>query len=130
MLTLQEKSATNKIVLSKPVKFHCSCQRFLSYRADTKRSSVFMRQLCRNLKLLKNRIFFQIQDEKIPSSSVENVASTVVETSSQSLHGNERVSNVCRTFNISYSILRVILCLYPFKIKLVHLLQDRDLEIR
>ncbi|GBM10613.1 hypothetical protein AVEN_21932-1 [Araneus ventricosus] len=72
--------------------------------------------------------------KQIPSSSIENVATEVVEASSQSPHGSVSVPVVSRVLDMPYStarkILRRILNFYPYKIKPVHLLQDGDLEVR
>ncbi|GBL99027.1 hypothetical protein AVEN_227535-1 [Araneus ventricosus] len=71
--------------------------------------------------------------KQIPSSSVEDVATVVIETSSQSPHGSVSVPVVSRVLDMSYStvgkILRRILNFYSYKIKPVHLLQDGDSEV-
>ncbi|GBL73710.1 hypothetical protein AVEN_230699-1 [Araneus ventricosus] len=63
--------------------------------------------------------------KQIPSSSVEDVATAVVEASSQSPHGSVSVPVISRVLDMSYStvqkILRRILNFYPYKIKPVHL---------
>ncbi|GBM97647.1 hypothetical protein AVEN_68127-1 [Araneus ventricosus] len=72
--------------------------------------------------------------KQIPSSSVEDVATAVVEASNQSPHGSVRVPVVSLVLDMPYStvrkILRRILNFYPYKIKPVHLLQDGDSEVR
>ncbi|GBM35927.1 hypothetical protein AVEN_244991-1 [Araneus ventricosus] len=72
--------------------------------------------------------------KQIPSSSVEDVATVVVEASSQSPHGSVGVPVISRILDMSYStvrkILQRILNFYPYKIKPVHLLQDGDSEVR
>lgn len=71
---------------------------------------------------------------RIPSSSVEDVATAVVDASNQSPHGNVSVPVVSLVLDIPYStvrkILRRILHFYPFKIKPVHQLQAGDSEVR
>ncbi|GBO27038.1 hypothetical protein AVEN_18025-1 [Araneus ventricosus] len=72
--------------------------------------------------------------KQIRSSSVEDVATAVVQASSQSPHGSVSVPVVSRVLDMPYSnvrkILRRILNFYPCKIKPVHLLQDGDSEVR
>ncbi|GBN17718.1 hypothetical protein AVEN_221250-1 [Araneus ventricosus] len=72
--------------------------------------------------------------KQIQSSSVEDVATAVVEARSQSPHGSVSVPIVSRVLDMSYStvrkILRRILNFYSYKIKPVHLLQDEDSEVR
>ncbi|GBN97942.1 hypothetical protein AVEN_72147-1 [Araneus ventricosus] len=66
--------------------------------------------------------------KQIPSSSVEDVATAVVEASSQSPRGSVSVPVVSRVLDMMFStvrkILRRILNFYPYKIKPVHLLQE------
>ncbi|GBL72627.1 hypothetical protein AVEN_127885-1 [Araneus ventricosus] len=72
--------------------------------------------------------------KQIPSSSVQDMATAVVEANSLSPHGSVSVSVVCRVSDMPYSTLRKflrrILNFYPYKIKPVHLLQNGDSEVR
>ncbi|GBN35733.1 hypothetical protein AVEN_251779-1 [Araneus ventricosus] len=72
--------------------------------------------------------------KQIPSSSVEDVNTAVVEARSQSPHGSASAPVVSRVLDIPYStvrkILRQILNFFPTKAKPVHLFQDGDSEIR
>ncbi|GBN31554.1 hypothetical protein AVEN_252175-1 [Araneus ventricosus] len=120
-VNVARKRFTGKIVLPEPAELRCRCKTIPSYEANTKRSSVSMCPTGRGWK-------------QIPSSSVEDVATAVVEASSQSPHGTVSVPVVSRVFYMPYStvrkLLRRILNFYPYKIKPVHLLQDRDSEVR
>ena len=48
-------------------------------------------------------------EKKIPSSIIENVATAVLETSSHSLHGNERMLDIFLVLDISYSPIQKVL---------------------
>ncbi|GBM63188.1 hypothetical protein AVEN_185563-1 [Araneus ventricosus] len=72
--------------------------------------------------------------KQFPSSSVEEMATVVVEASSESPHGSVSVPVDSGVLDMPYStvrkILRRSLNFYPYKIKHVHLLQDGDSEVR
>ncbi|GBL84602.1 hypothetical protein AVEN_191068-1 [Araneus ventricosus] len=72
--------------------------------------------------------------KQIPSSSVEDVNTEVVEAISQSPHGSVSVPFVSRVLDMPYSTVRKLLLwilnFYPYKIKLMHLLQEGDSEVR
>ncbi|GBN37135.1 hypothetical protein AVEN_132367-1 [Araneus ventricosus] len=72
--------------------------------------------------------------KQIPSSSIEDMATPLIEASSQSTHESVSVTVVSRVLDMKYftvrKILRRILNFYPYKIKPVHLLQDEDSEVR
>ena len=78
--------------------------------------------------------FLYLGRKRIPSSSVENVASTVIEVSSQSPLGTISVQVVFRVLDVRYSTRRKIysriLHFYPYEIKYVHQLQAGDSEVR
>ncbi|GBL93870.1 hypothetical protein AVEN_153630-1 [Araneus ventricosus] len=73
-----------------------------------------------------------IEDES--KSSVKDVATAVVEASSNSPHISVSVPVVSRVLDMPYStvrkILRRILNFYPYKIKPVRLLRNADSEVR
>lgn len=72
--------------------------------------------------------------KRVNSAVVEDVATAVVEGSSESLHGSVSVPTISRTLDMPYStvrhIMRRILNFYPYKIKVVHQLERHDPEIR
>ncbi|GBN07598.1 hypothetical protein AVEN_260997-1 [Araneus ventricosus] len=72
--------------------------------------------------------------KQIPSSSVEDLAIAVVDSSSQSPHGSVSVPVVSRVLDMPYSTVQKVLLrisnFYPYKIKPVYLMQDGDSEIR
>ena len=72
--------------------------------------------------------------KKILFSNVKNVATVVLEASSNSLCNNINVSDISHSLDVSYFTLqKVLLCIlqfYPYKIKPVHLLQNGDSEFR
>ncbi|GBO24951.1 hypothetical protein AVEN_195266-1 [Araneus ventricosus] len=72
--------------------------------------------------------------KQIPSSSVEDLAIAVVDSSSQSPHGSVNVPVVSRVLDMPYSTVQKVLLrisnFYPYKIKPVYLMQDGDSEVR
>ena len=91
--------------------------------------------LRKKLEITGKMAFLHIDGErKIPSSSVENISTAVVEASSHSLHGCVSASDVSYVLDMPYStvqkVLQRILNFYSNKIKPVYLLQDGDSEVR
>ncbi|GBM30876.1 hypothetical protein AVEN_85055-1 [Araneus ventricosus] len=131
------KSSTGKIVLPETAELRCSCKTIWSYE-QIRRGPMYPCVLRKMIQKFKITGQFGILPGRgrmqIPSSSVEDVATAVIEASSQSSHGSVNVPVVSRAFYMTYStvpkILWRILNFYPCKIKPVHLLQDGDSEVR
>ena len=102
-----KKKCSSKIVLPEPAEFHYSFKKILSYRADTKRSNFFICPMQDDAEIWRNWapcILSGRGRNQIPSSSIENVITAVVEASSQSPHGNISVPVVFRVLGMLYSM--------------------------
>ncbi|GBM60515.1 hypothetical protein AVEN_260001-1 [Araneus ventricosus] len=105
------KRAIGKIVLPEPAELRCSCKRIPSYEADTKRSMspcalpkmIQKFETTGQLGILPGR-----GRKQIPSSSVEDVATAVVEANSQSPHGSVSMPVVSRVLDMLYSTIQKI----------------------
>ncbi|GBM70864.1 hypothetical protein AVEN_76819-1 [Araneus ventricosus] len=92
------KSATGKIVLPEPAELHCSCKRIPSYKG--RMSPFALRKMIQKFETTGQLGILPGRGRKqIPSPSVEDMATAVVEASSQSLHGSVSVPIVRLVFD-------------------------------
>ncbi|GBM85277.1 hypothetical protein AVEN_84104-1 [Araneus ventricosus] len=98
-----------KLELAMTLHLNTCCDRILSYEADTKRSNVSM---CSHKMIQKFETTGQLGilpgrgRKRSPSSSVEEMATAVVEASSQSPHGSVSVPVVSRVLDMLHSAVR------------------------
>ncbi|GBM11606.1 hypothetical protein AVEN_180153-1 [Araneus ventricosus] len=116
---VSRKSATGKIVPPQPAELRCSCKRIPSYEAGTKRPNVpcALRKMKQKFKTTGQLGILPGRGRKqIPSTSVEDVAIAVVETSSQSPHGSDRDSEVRTTFALEFLARMMVEVTWPWNI--------------